>query len=279
LTTPVLSVQLYAVRDQLAEDLDATMTRLAGMGLREVEAFDFVDKASRLAEAFTKAGVRARTGHASLMSEGLGLDDPAFKAGTKAGPPTQQEVFEAAGTLGLEIVIDPFVETERWLTEEAVLDNAKRLNEAAEKAADHGLRVGYHNHAQEFLATIRGVTAYEFFADQLRDDVVLEVDLYWAATGKQDVTALLGRVGERVRALHLKDGVIGANPFEPGAARMDPETLDQRPAGEGDLPLLDYLAAAPNTEFGVIEFDHYAGGHIYDGIEASVRYFNEHGLR
>ena len=278
MTSPVLSVQLYAVRDQLTEDLDGTIARLAAMGLREVEAFDFIDKAPALAEAFAKAGVRARTGHASLMSEGLGLDDPAFKA-AQAGPPSQDEVFQAAKTLGLEIVIDPFVEPERWLTEEAVLDNAKRLNDAAVKAADHGLRVGYHNHSMEFVASFRGITAYELFAEQLHDDVVLEVDLFWAATGRQDVPALLGRLGDKVKALHLKDGVIGEDPFRPGAARMDPTKLDQRPAGEGDLPLLDYLAAAPATEFGVIEFDHYAGGHIFDGIEASVRYFNEHGLR
>lgn len=278
MTTPVLSVQLYAVRDQLAEDLDGTIARLAGMGLREVEAFDFIDKAPRLAEAFAKAGVRARTGHASLLSEGLGFDDPAFQE-AQGGPPTQDTVFEAAKVLGLEIVIDPFVEPERWASEEAVLDNAKRLNDAAAKAADHGLRVGYHNHSQEFVHSFRGLTAYELFAEQLRDDVVLEVDLYWAATGRQDVPALLGRLGDKVRALHLKDGVVGEDPFQPGAARMDPTKLDQRIAGEGDLPLLDYLAAAPATEFGVIEFDHYAGGHIYDGIEASVRYFNEHGLR
>ena len=278
MTSPVLSVQLYAVRDQLAEDLDGTIARLAGMGLREVEAFDFIDKAPRLAEAFAKAGVRARTGHASLLSEGLGFDDPAFQE-AQGGPPTQDTVFEAAKTLGLEIVIDPFVEPERWASEEAVLDNAKRLNDAAAKAADHGLRVGYHNHSQEFVHSFRGLTAYELFAEQLRDDVVLEVDLYWAATGRQDVPALLGRLGDKVRALHLKDGVVGEDPFQPGAERMDPTKLDQRPAGEGDLPLLDYLAAAPATEFGVIEFDHYAGGHIYDGIEASVRYFNEHGLR
>jgi len=278
LTSPVLSVQLYAVRDQLAEDLDATIARLAGMGLREVEAFDFIDKAPRLAEAFAKAGVRARTGHASLLSEGLGFDDPAFRE-AQSGPPRQDAVFEAAKTLGLEIVIDPFVEPERWATEEAVLDNAQRLNDAAAKAADHGLRVGYHNHSQEFVHSFRGLTAYELFAEQLRDDVVLEVDLYWAATGRQDVPALLGRLGDKVRALHLKDGVVGEDPFQPGAARMDPTKLDQRPAGEGDLPLLDYLKAAPATEFGVIEFDHYAGGDIFDGIEASVRYFHEHGLR
>jgi len=278
LTSAALSVQLYAVRDQLTEDLDGTLARLAAMGLKDVEAFDFVDRAPALAEAFEKSGLRARTGHASLLSEGLGFDDPALASG-QAGPPRQDTVFEAAKTIGVEIVIDPFVETERWLSEDAVLDTAKRLNDAAERASDHGLLVGYHNHSQEFLETFRGLSAYEFFAEQLRDDVVLEVDLYWVATARQDVTALLGRLGDRVKALHLKDGVVGDNPFLPGAPRMDASMLDQRPAGQGDLPLLEYLAAAPSTEYGVIEFDHYAGGHIFDGIQASVEYFHANGLR
>lgn len=278
MTNPVLSLQLYTVRDHLTADLDGTLAQLAAMGLHDVEAFDFVSRAPALAESFEKNGLRARTGHASLMSEGLGLDDPAFAAGEGAGPPSQETVFAAAKTLGLEIVIDPFVEPERWLSEEAVLDNVKRLNDAAERAADHGLRVGYHNHSQEFVASFGGVSAYEFFAERLRDDVALEVDLYWAATGRQDVLALLERLGGKVKALHLKDGVIGEDPFQPGAARMDPTTLDQRPAGEGDLPLLDFLAAAPSTEYGVIEFDHYAGGDLMDGIAASVKYFNAHGL-
>ena len=128
------------------------------------------------------------------------------------------------------------------------------------------------------MASFGGVSADEYFVDQLRDDVVLEVDLYWAATARQDVPALLGRLGDRVKALHLKDGVVGQNPFEPGAPRMDATKLDQRPAGQGELPLLDYLAAAPSTEFGVIEFDHYAAGDIFDGVAASVEYFHAHGI-
>ena len=277
MTSPALSVQLYAVRDELTQDLDGTLARLSAMGLQDVEAFDFVGRADELAEFFAKNGLRARTGHASLLSAGLGFDDPALAAG-QAGPPSQDQVFAAARTLGLEIVIDPFVAPDRWLSEDEVLATAARLNDAAERAADQGLRVGYHNHSQEFVASFRGLSAYELFAEQLRDDVVLEVDLYWAATGRQDVLALLNRLGDKVKALHLKDGVIGDDPFQPGAPRMDATKLDQRPAGQGDLPLLDYLAAAPACEFGVIEFDHYAGGHIFDGIEASVRYFNEHGL-
>lgn len=278
MTSPALSVQLYTVREALTEDLSGTLARLAGMGLRDVEVYDFVDRAPALAEALQKNGLRARTGHASLLSEGLGFDDPALAA-EQAGPPSQETVFRAAKSLGIEIVIDPFVATERWLSEESVLDTARRLNDAAVKAADHGLRVGYHNHSQEFGASFGGVSAFEFFAENLSDDVVLEIDLYWAATGRQDVPAMLGRLGDRVKALHLKDGIIGEDPFTPGAPRLDATTLDQRPAGQGDLPLLEYLAAAPSTEYGVIEFDHYAGGDIFDGIQASIDYFHAHGIR
>jgi sugar phosphate isomerase/epimerase len=278
LPSPALSVQLYTVREAQAEDLEGALARLVDLGLRDVEVFDFVNRAPALADALKKTGIRARTGHASLLSQGLGLDDPALAAG-QAGPPTNDAVFKAATTIGLEIVIDPFVATDRWLTEDAVRDTANRLNDAAEKAADHGLRVGYHNHSQEFIASFGGLTAYEWFVEQLNDDVVLEVDLYWAATGGQDVPALLRRLGERVKALHLKDGIIGPNPFLPDSPRLDAATLDQRPAGQGELPLLDYLAAAASTEYGVIEFDHYAGGDIFDGIKASVDYFNANGIR
>jgi sugar phosphate isomerase/epimerase len=275
--TPAVSVQLYTVREALAADLHGTLSRLAGMGLTDVEVFDFVARVPALTGALAANGLRARTGHASLLSEGLGLDDPALAAG-QAGPPDQATVFRAAAALGLDIVIDPFVAPDRWMTEDDVADTAQRLNEAARRAADHGLRVGYHNHAQEFLADIRGVSAYEFFAGLLTDDVVLEVDLYWAATGGQDVPALLRGLGDRVAALHLKDGIIGPNPFRPGAPRLDATTLDQRPAGQGEVPLLEALAAAPSTAYGVIEFDHYAGD-IFDGVQASVEFLRANGLR
>lgn len=268
---PAVSVQLYAVNDQLTNDLDGTLARLSGMGLRQVEAFNFVDRAAELAEAFTRHGLAARTGHATFLSDERRRGDIVIPT------PPEKDVFEAARTLGLDILIDPFVSPDRWLDEEQVAATADRLNQVAERAADYGLRVGYHNHTQEFAASFAGRSAFEVFAEQLRDDVTLEVDLYWAATAKQDVPALLGRLGDRVKALHVKDGFLKPDPFADGTP-FDATTLDQRPAGQGEVPLLDCLAAAPSTDFAVIEFDHYAGD-IFDGIQASVAYLNEHGVK
>jgi sugar phosphate isomerase/epimerase len=71
--------------------------------------------------------------------------------------------------------------------------------------------------------------------------VLLEVDTYWAAVGGQDVPALLGRLGERVQYLHVKDGPV---------TRDDPMTA----VGAGRMPVAEILAAAP-AAWHVVELD------------------------
>ena len=53
---------------------------------------------------------------------------------------------------------------------------------------------------------IDGRHGLEVLAEQLDPAVVLEVDTYWAYVGGADVPALLERLGDRVVALHIKDG-------------------------------------------------------------------------
>ncbi len=136
-------------------------------------------------------------------------------------------------------VIDPFVAPERWLTADGVADIADRLNRAAEKAAEFGLSVGYHNHAQEFVASFDGATAYERFVALTDERVQLELDLFWALTGGQDVPALVSALGDRLVAVHVKDGVRPSiQPLgSPAPVPSGRTGLDQRHAGTADVPL------------------------------------------
>ena len=164
-----------------------------------------------------------------------------------------EETFAAAVTLGTQVVIDPVVAQDRWTTLADVQRNADRLNARAAQAQIFGLHVGYHNHDHELSSMIDGRSALEVFADLLEPSVLLEVDLYWATAGGADVVPLLQRLGDRVVAVHAKDG-----PMRPGITDRE-LPKDQRPAGQGDVPLAAALTAGLPIRYAVIEFDHYGG--------------------
>lgn len=240
---PLLSVQLYSVRRQLEADLPGSIAKLAALGFTAVEPYNFAATAEPLAAALSANGLTAPSGHAPLLSA------------------DQDEIFAAAEALGIGTVIDPFIPEERWQSLADVERTAQALNAAAAKAAGYGITVGYHNHWWELEAILDGSTALEQLAAHLDDPVILEVDTYWAAVAGQDPAALLRRLGDRVKFVHLKDGPLSTEP------------LDQLPAGEGRVDIPAILAAAPQLTAGVVEFDDYRGD-IFEGLEKSLGYLN-----
>lgn len=269
MSRPTASVQLYSLADEFAQDMPGSLDALAAIGLRHVEAFDFVSRPGEIRAALDASGLASPTGHAPLLSDELWTPDGSIPT------PAPEAVFEAAATIGMQTVFDPFVEPARWLTQDGVADIAERLNEAAELAAPYGLTVGYHNHAQEFIATFGDTTAFERFVELTDERIALELDLFWALTGGQDVPALVERLGSRVKAVHVKDGVVPAsNPWAPGAPAFASASLDQRRAGEGEVPLGDALRAGTGIEYAVIEYDR-APGDVFEDIAASLAFLRD----
>ncbi len=263
------SVQLFTVKDALEADLDGTLAEVARRGFTAVEPYDFVRRAQPLAAALAANGLAAPTGHAFLASESFVNPDG---SGTTVPVPTPDEVFDAADTLGMGTIIDPYTEPARWESRAQVEETARLLNAAAEIAAARGLRVGYHNHAHELEARFDGVTGLELLAQLLDPRVVLEVDLYWAARAGVDPAALLRTLGDRVVAVHVKDGTL-----DPEAIAAYPPA-DQVPAGTGAVPLAEALDAASALEFAIVEFDAYAGD-LFEGIEQSRLFLDERTAR
>jgi len=268
---PEASVQLYSLVDQLSADMHGSLDTLAAAGLKNVEAFDFVRRAPEMRAALDASGLASPTGHAPLLSDELWTPDGSIPT------PAPEAVFEAAATVGIRTVIDPFVDPERWLTEDGVADIADRLNAAAELAVGYGLTVGYHNHAQEFVADFDGVSAYERFVSLTDDRVALELDLFWALAGAQDVPALVQRLGSRLLAVHVKDGVVPtSNPWAPGAPAFGSDTLDQRHAGTGEVPLEAALRAGSSVQYAVIEYDN-PPGDVFADVAASLAFLRDGG--
>lgn len=269
---PEASVQLYTLAAEFSADMNGSLERLAAIGLRRVEAFDFVRRPDEIRRALDSAGLTSPTGHAPLLSDQLWTPDGAIPT------PAPEVVFEAAATVGMTTVIDPFVAPDRWLEADSVAATADRLNALVDVAAGFGLSVGYHNHAQEFVADFDGQTAFERFVASTDDRVAIELDLYWALVGGQDAAALVSRLGDRVAAIHVKDGIAPAvNPFGPDGGEFGSASLDQRHPGEGEVPLADALRAATAARYAVIEYDN-APGDVFEDIAASLAFLRDGGF-
>jgi sugar phosphate isomerase/epimerase len=218
------AVQLYTVREQLADDRKGVLARIAAFGYGAVEPFNILDDPAGLAADLAAAGLAACSVHASPAGE---------QAAAVAG---------AARTLGAGTVIVPYLPPARFADADGVRDVAAELNGMAARLAADGLRLGYHNHDFELSSMVGGRPALEVLADALDEGVLLELDTYWAAVGGQDVPALLGRLGQRVRYLHVKDGPV---------TKDDPMTA----VGAGRMPVAEILAAGRSAEWQVIELD------------------------
>jgi sugar phosphate isomerase/epimerase len=98
----------------------------------------------------------------------------------------------------------------------------------------------------------------------LDPEIVFEIDVFWAMAGGQDPASVIRDHSERVKMLHLKDGL---DPV-PGA----PQSV----LGEGVLPLQDILAAAPRGAWHILENDVVADGmEVWDVVEASAKRWRE----
>lgn len=241
---PTLSIQLYTVREEAAENLNATLQRLADIGFTRVEPYAF-SQFPGLRGALQASGLAAPTAHQRF----IGASDAELDA-----------LFAEASALGIGTVIDPKVDESKWADADGIRATAAALNAASKIAGKHGLVVGYHNHAHEIELREDGMTALEFLAANLDEEVVLEVDTYWVVVGGADPLAVLKNLGDRVVAVHIKDG--------PGTA----ETKDQVAVGQGSLPIADLIAATPNA-LHVVELDD-SRGDRFQAVEDSFRYLS-----
>jgi sugar phosphate isomerase/epimerase len=112
----------------------------------------------------------------------------------------------------------------------------------SDQLAEGGLRLGYHNHAQEFQRTAEGRLMDAMIAAEW---LPLEIDTYWVHLGGFEVAPLLRRLVGRLEVVHLKD----VNVYE--------NTPDMAPLGEGNFDWPPILAALTEgrCEWAMVEQD------------------------
>jgi sugar phosphate isomerase/epimerase len=126
--------------------------------------------------------------------------------------------------IGNTCIIVPYAELDTQFKLDAFIGD---MNVLKERLAGEGIRLGYHNHAQEFKPGKDGSVAFEQLI--YRTELDLEIDTFWAYAAGVDPVALLDRLQKRVPVIHIKDG------FENG---------EGMPLGMGTAPVKAVYEAA-----------------------------------
>ncbi|MFT3789954.1 MAG: sugar phosphate isomerase/epimerase [Rudaea sp.] len=215
----VPGLQLYTLGLKGGDDLGAVFKALAAIGYREVEfPGNYGKPAAELRKLLDAAGLAAPAVHIAPRATGgmWNFDDlPRFAEDLK--------------TLGAKYAVVPIPylpdriydvlqRPPAGFNEEAAsklfatlqTDDWKRtadfLNEKGAALGRLGMRLAYHNHGMDFAPLPGGTDGYRILVERT-DPALLdfELDVGWAVSAKQDVSALFKLLGGRLKLLHLKD--------------------------------------------------------------------------
>ena len=207
--TPPLSrvgIQLYTVRSLMGDDVPGTLDAVAAVGYDEVEFAGLFGHGPRQVRDWLDAsGLAAPAAHI----------DPAELA-----PDRLDSTLESAATLGHGWLIQAYI-PEEGRTLDGYRRTAEALNQAGARAAEAGVRIGYHNHAFEF-EPLGETTGYDILLAELDPAYVdLEIDFHWSAVGGADPVALFRDHPGRFRLCHLKDLDDAGRMVDVGAGAID----------------------------------------------------------
>jgi sugar phosphate isomerase/epimerase len=210
-----IGLQLYGLRDSLAQDYAGSIARVAKMGLDGVEGFgDFVSPKENK-RLLDDHGLKVAGYHFVIQQLEADVQACIDKA-LEVGAPTLVCAWAIAEQRGWEAVADS-------------------LENIAQACAKHGLPFAYHNHQHELLETVNGKPALDVIAERA-PSVQFEMDIAWLHVGQVSPSGYLRKYANRTVLIHVKDVIM-----------KGPNSLDTVELGVGDVNLAGAVAAAKQT--------------------------------
>jgi sugar phosphate isomerase/epimerase len=234
---PQLSVQLWSVKDQVKQDIDATLAKISEMGFAGVE---FAGEFGPYAD--DPAALKQKLASLNLKPSGAHVQIEVLS------PASFEKTVAFYKELGVETLIIPW--DERAWSPTGIDTVVNYLTEFSVKLSPHGMKIGFHNHDQEFN-DYKGSTYWDYMAKNTPESVVMQQDVGWTTYAGKDPVEYVNRYPGRTLTTHYKvrlpEGTENKLPI------IGQDTIDW-------LPLLTANAAVGGTKWIVIEQEEYPNG-------------------
>ena len=231
-----IALQLYSVRQNLADDVRGTLKAVANMGYDGVEFAGAPQHSARalksLLDEFSLVCCGWHTPFSMVQDDAL-EDTIAFNQ-----------------TLGNPNIIIPGIPAELRQTRDDWRKMAGFFNQLAEKLAVYDMATGYHNHHIEFQP-LGGELPWDTLFGNTVPGVIMQLDTGNAVFGGGDVLGILERYPGRAVTVHLK-------PYSKEAAKDGPHAGFRPVIGEDETPwdkVFEACETKGGTEWYIVEYE------------------------
>ena len=246
-----VGLQLYSVRDAMAEDFKGTLQKVKAMGYDGVEfAGLFGHSPADIKAMCAEIGLNPISAHVPLADMLADID----------------QVIADYKAIGCQYIVVPYVTEERRPGGELFNQMVEEIRSIGQKCKEAGLTLLYHNHDFEFAKTESGEFGLDYlYANVPADLLQTELDQCWVRYAGQDPVAYLQKYEGRSPVVHLKDyyasgeqtedpyALIGLNEGE----KKENTAFEFRPLGYGvqDVKALMKAAKHAGSQWLIVEQD------------------------
>lgn len=236
-------LQLYTVRDHLDRDVRDALHAVREAGYEYVET----------------AGFHGRSPDEFMgMLREAGLTPVSMHVPYETLMHQCDLVVRIAKKYAVSWVVVPWLGPAECPNRDAWRAAGAQLNELGAHFRREGLRLCYHNHSHEFAPLMDGSVPFELlFSAADSENLLIELDICWAALAGMDVCELLQRFTGRCPLVHVKDYTRSQ---DDGMPRLTE-------AGRGEMPwrTIFPVASQAGTQWYFVEQDESAS----DSLESA----------
>jgi sugar phosphate isomerase/epimerase len=258
-----MGLQLFTIRQPMAEDPKKTLQAVAGFGYQDTEIYGYDGPANRFygmpAADFKKVlednSLTSTSGHYDFIKYFNGSNDELMRY-------TDQCIL-GAHALGQKYITWPWLDPESRSIEKFKLLTDK-LNAIGERVSQANLGFAYHNHDFEFIDH-NGENGYDIIMQNTDPDLVkLQIDLYWVAhSSSLSAHDLFLKAPGRFVMWHIKD--------------MHKVSRDYTEMGNGSI---DYTKILPDASLSGMEYYYIEQGGNFaqnplQSVKDSAEYFKK----
>lgn len=249
-----VGLQLYSVRDEMAQDMDVTLAKVKEIGYDYVEFAGFFSK--------TAKDIKSLLNKHQLIAVSAHQAPEVFEK----VPDCYIDYFK---TLGIKFCAIPWMGIEKHAGQGQFDETVEYITKIGKLLKKNSIDLLYHNHEFEF-----GVFEGKFLLDWLYESISKEylktqLDTCWINYGGQDPAAYITKYADRAPIVHLKDFVCKGKSCEPVYSLVDEKggdikqktrednEFDFRPLGQGiqDFKSIIDACKRANTEYVIVEQD------------------------